>query len=161
MKDLDLFIIRHAIAEADQGLGDAARALTPKGRREFWAHIRKLADRVAVVGIATSPAVRAVQTAEMVALACKIDRVVVRAELDNDSATPESIAGLLDGLKGSWAVVGHNPSLAEALARLLGLDQPEFELKKGAVAALRRRKSAWTLRWYAAPGAKLLRGPGR
>lgn len=153
MKDrrLDVFMVRHAVTEEDQGLGDAARALTPAGRKAFRAHARKLADRIAVDGILTSPAVRAVQTAEILAVACAVDRVVVRAELGADTASAESVAGVLSEMKGAWAVVGHNPSLPAALAHLL---DREMNLKKGAIAALRREEGDWKLRWSAAPGQK-------
>ena len=66
---MDLFLIRHAIAEErGEGLPDAERALTHKGRARFKLVVRSLArsgfrfDRVY-----HSPWLRAVQTAELLA----------------------------------------------------------------------------------------------
>jgi phosphohistidine phosphatase len=136
-------------------MGDAARALTDEGREEMREHARKVATHVRLEGVLTSPAVRAVQTAEILAEACGVEVVKVRAELSIDRASTRSIEALCREVGPGWALVGHNPSMAEALAHLLGRDSaPPF--KKGAVVALKPGASLpWELVWVAAPGRKM------
>ncbi len=64
---MPLLLVRHAVAEDAHPLGDEARALTAEGRAAFRAHARKLARLTPMTGIVTSPLVRAVQTAELLA----------------------------------------------------------------------------------------------
>jgi phosphohistidine phosphatase len=149
-----VLLVRHGKAEDTHPLGDGARALTEEGREDFRSHARKLADELSLEGILTSPLVRAVQTAEILADACGVDQVQVRGELDFQRASPAVLEALCRSVGPRWALVGHNPSLAETLAHLLGLaDPPRF--RKGAVAALRPAATLpWELAWMAAPGRK-------
>jgi phosphohistidine phosphatase len=107
--------------------------------------------------IATSPLVRAVQTAELLAEAFEVDRVVVRRELAPGMASAISLETLARELGPGWALVGHNPSLAELVAHLLGLELGTVRFRKGAVAAIapgRRGELPWTLGWVGSPGHK-------
>jgi phosphohistidine phosphatase len=81
--------------------------------------------------------------------------VRVRAELSIDRASTRSIESLCREVGPGWALVGHNPSLAEALAHLVGHDSvPQF--KKGAVVALKPGAALpWELAGVAAPGRKM------
>jgi phosphohistidine phosphatase len=151
-----VLLIRHGKAEEHHPLGDGARALTADGRDEFREHARKLADDVELEGIMTSPLVRAVQTAEILAEALGVARVVVRGELDFQRAMPEALETLCRSAGPGWALVGHNPSMAETLGHLLGLTEPP-RFRKGGVAALRPSPAGtlpWTMVWMAAPGRK-------
>ncbi len=151
-----VYIVRHGKAEDEHPGGDGHRALTPGGREQFKAHADHLSHRGRITGIVTSPLVRAVQTAELLAAAWGTSQVVVRSELAYDRGTGAGIASVISDLGPGWAIVGHNPSLAEALQKLLGLaDAPR--LRKGSVAALVRAGTAWQLDWMAAPGRKLER----
>ena len=150
-----VYLVRHGKAEDQHPLGDGARALTSEGRREF----RELAEELAAkpgLGlhtIATSPLVRAVQTAEILAEACGVEEVPSHAELEAERATGQTVAALARQLGPGTALVGHNPSLAEALQVLLGLpDTPSF--RKGAVAALLPGTPKWSLVWVVSPGKK-------
>jgi phosphohistidine phosphatase len=150
-----VYLVRHGKAEDHHPLGDGARALTSEGRREF----RELADALAAkpgLGlhtIATSPLVRAVQTAEILAEACGVEEVPSHAALEAERASGQTVAALARQLGPGTALVGHNPSLAEALQVLLGLEEtPSF--RKGAVAALLPGTPKWTLVWVASPGKK-------
>jgi phosphohistidine phosphatase len=154
-RGLELLLVRHGKAEDSHPMGDSARALTDEGREEMREHARKVASHVSLEGILTSPAVRAVQTAEILAEACGVDVVNVRAELSIDRASTRSIEALCREVGPGWALVGHNPSMAEALAHLLGRDSAP-QLKKGAVVALKPGASLpWELAWVAAPGRKM------
>lgn len=157
MIERPILFVRHAKAEDEHPAGDEARGLTAEGREEFRAHARLLAAKTKLVGVVTSPLVRAVQTAEILAEACRLDTVQVRAELAFEKASARAIEEVARAAGPGWALVGHNPSLAEALAFVLGLSgEPRF--RKGAAAALVPGKAfarPWTLTWVAAPGRKI------
>jgi phosphohistidine phosphatase len=146
------YLVRHGAAEDRHALGDDARALTAEGRTELRKLARELASDLELTAIATSPLVRAVQTAEILAEACGVRDIVVRGELSVDGASAAGIERLLRELGAGWALVGHNPSMGEALGRLLGLvDVPSF--RKGAIAALTVSPKA-ALAWVISPGRK-------
>jgi phosphohistidine phosphatase len=147
---LELFVVRHAIAEeraADKE--DASRALTERGRERFGKGVRGLARLgFAFDRIDHSPWLRAVQTAELLTpLLDHAGETRVSAEL----AAPPARA-LLEGLgEGRVALVGHEPWLSELVALLVSGDAGDgagFEFKKGAVAWLEGepRPGAMTLR---------------
>jgi phosphohistidine phosphatase len=117
--------MRHGPAEdrADSGM-DSDRALTPSGRERVRAVARFLHE----VGeeplqIVTSPLVRAVQTAEIVATVSKLsDRegtVSVRRELSPGGGGGGALVASL-AAAGSKRVmlVGHEPDLSELIATL-------------------------------------------
>jgi len=134
-----LYIVRHAEATLRSATTpDASRYLTPKGRLSF----RKIARRVREAGIDpavifTSPLLRAVQTAEILAERLKHEGpVVVTNELlpgFDDRALRSLLAGA--GNPAEAAVVGHEPDLGDLAAMLLSL-RGGFPLRKGAVVAL-------------------------
>ena len=148
-----IFLVRHGRAEDTHPLGDEARALTVEGRREFRELAEDLGDRLGLKGIATSPLVRATQTAELLAAGTGVDRVESRGELAS-GVSPSALVRLARELGDGWALVGHNPGMAEALAQLLGLPEaPRF--RKGAIAALEGVAGGkWQLAWVVSPGRK-------
>lgn len=133
---MDLFLIRHAIAEERRaGLPDDQRALTEKGRTRFELVVRGLArsgfrfDRVY-----HSPWLRAVQTAEL--LAPLNDGPFLPVDGLARPPDPDFFASL-EGQQ--VACVGHEPWMSDALA-LLTIGDPDgswLRFKKGAVAWLR------------------------
>ncbi|RMG19135.1 MAG: phosphohistidine phosphatase [Deltaproteobacteria bacterium] len=134
---MDLFLVRHAIAEPRRpGLPDAARGLTPRGVRRF----RKVVDRLAAMGlrferIYHSPWRRAVETAELLAPLCS-------GPLQSTPALAEPPSAVLfEDLGGEQiALVGHEPFLG-ALATLLVFGDEalgaRIVVKKGGVVWLR------------------------
>ena len=117
--------MRHGPAEdrADSGM-DSDRALTASGRERVRAVAKMLADLgEAPLQIITSPLVRAVQTAEIVAVVSKLgDRegtVAVRRELSPGSGGGVALVTSL-AASGSKRVmlVGHEPDLSELVATL-------------------------------------------
>ncbi len=159
-----ILLVRHARAEETHGLGDAARGLDAKGRLAFRKHAKKLAERTQLVGIATSPLVRAVQTAEILADAFGLPEVVIHRALipgaRTEGAEATRILQLAKELADGWALVGHNPGLALAAARALERPAP-IKLRKGAAVALVPEEGKdgvirWSLAWLAAPGRPLL-----
>ena len=137
-----LYVVRHGIAEdAPDGGDDAARRLTPDGRRKMEEVARGLrALRVAPDVVLTSPLVRAVETAAIVVAALR------------DAPEPRELAGLAsdvaaaDTLKALRAfgrnrhvmIIGHEPNLSNVLALVLtgASDGATIELKKGGCAAV-------------------------
>jgi len=158
-----LYVVRHAIAEdAPEGGDDAARRLTPDGRRKMAEVARGLrALRVAPDVVLTSPLVRAVETARIVVAALR------------DAPEPRELAGLAsdvtpaDTLKALRAfgrnrhvmIVGHEPNLSNVLALLLTgtPDGARIELKKGGCAAVELTafapRGGATLLWLLPPRA--------
>ena len=133
---MDLFLIRHAIAEERRaGLPDAQRALTKKGRTRFEAVVQGL-DRAGFRfdHVYYSPWLRAAQTAEL--LAPNNDGPLIAADGLAQSPQPAFFASL----KGERvACVGHEPWMSDAVA-LLTTGTPDgswLRFKKGGIAWLR------------------------
>lgn len=137
---MDVFIIRHAIAEdARHDAPDAERALTDKGRRRFKAVVESLdALGVQFDQILTSPWRRAAGTAEMLT---RLGGDVVVTDLL--AMTPgEPLLERLHGIPGepaSVACVGHEPWMSELASLLLFGERAaadKIPFKKGGVAWL-------------------------
>ena len=135
---MDLVLWRHAEAqEWLAGCDDLARELTPRGQRQA-ARMASWLDRQLPEGtrIVTSPARRTEQTA--LALGRKF-------KISPELAPDASVAQLLDlvqwsNAKGTVLVIGHQPTLGQTIAQLLGLSAGECAVKKGAVWWLRHRE---------------------
>ena len=136
---MKLYLVRHAEAiERSTTTPDATRYLTTKGRLSF----RKIARQARKAGAApdvifTSPLLRAVQTAEI--LAERLEHkgeVVVARELSPGFDLP-ALRSLLSGAgnPAEAAFVAHEPDLGDLAATLLAL-RGGFPLRKGAVVAL-------------------------
>lgn len=154
---MPLMLVRHAAAEDVHPLGDEARALTAEGRAAFRTHARKLARLTPMAGIVTSPLVRAVQTAEILAEAFGLARVEVHQALQPRANAHKRILHLARELGAGWMLVGHNPSLARAGALALDLDELPDKLRKGTALALHPEGKHFSLAWMASPGRTLLR----
>ena len=135
---MDLILWRHAEAQDwVEGCDDMARELTPRGEKQA-VRMAGWLDRQLPQGtrILVSPARRAEQTALALARKYKI-----RPELFPNG----SVAQLLEcvqwpNAKGTVLVVGHQPTLGQTIAQLLGLEARECAVKKGAVWWLRTRE---------------------
>jgi phosphohistidine phosphatase len=142
--DMDLYVIRHAIAqEASEDLPDTERELTRKGRRRFRAIVRGLdALGIELDRVLYSPWKRAAETAHLLGPIIADRRRDALVPTDALTATPNQ--QLLDlvfahSAAGTVAVVGHEPWLSELIALLVfgdALKSSAFELKKGGVAQL-------------------------
>ena len=135
---MDLVLWRHAEAqEWVDGCDDMARTLTSRGEKQA-ARMANWLDRQLPEGtrILVSPARRSEQTA--IALGRKFK---IRPELGPSC----SVAQLLELVqwptaKGTVLVLGHQPTLGQTIAQLLGLSTTECSVKKGAVWWLRNRE---------------------
>ena len=135
---MDLILWRHAEAiDLDLVGDDMARYLSPRGEKQA-ARMAAWLDRQMPGGarVFSSPAVRAEQTAQALGRKFKISPAIAPL------ATPEQLLELVQWphAKGGVLVVGHQPTLGQVVARLLGLQAEECTLKKGALWWLRYRE---------------------
>ena len=134
---MDLVLWRHAEAhEAPEGGDDLARTLTPRGEKQAarmatWLD-RQLPESTRIL---VSPARRTEQTAAALKRKFKIT-----LDLAPDCSV-EQLLSLVQwpDAKGCILVVGHQPTLGQTIARLMGLNAAECAVKKGAVWWLRSR----------------------
>jgi phosphohistidine phosphatase len=135
---MDLILWRHAEAvDLDLVGDDMTRYLTPRGEKQA-ARMASWLDRQMPAGarIVVSTARRAEQTA--LALDRKFKSSAALAPL----GTPDQLLDVVQWpqAKGCVLVVGHQPTLGQVVARLLGLQASECSVKKGAVWWLRHRE---------------------
>ena len=167
---MDVLVIRHAIAEdwmsfARTGKSDELRPLTPEGRKKMQrsaAGLRAMVPRIDV--LATSPLVRAVQTAEIIAAAYGDLELIQIEELTPAGYSEQLSRWLADQDPDSTiALVGHEPSLSSHVSWLTARSDDAFvEFKKGGTCLLRFYEGVFsggaTLCWMMTP--KQLRGLG-
>ena len=135
---MDLIFWRHAEAEDwTEGCDDMERALTNRGEKQAkrmaaWLD-RQLPEGTRIV---CSPARRCEQTAHALGRKYKL-----RSELAPGSAADDllGVAGWPNG-KSVVLVIGHHPSLGQAISLLLGLQQDSCPVRKGAVLWIRTRE---------------------
>ncbi|MEW6133923.1 MAG: phosphohistidine phosphatase SixA [Pseudomonadota bacterium] len=125
---MELILWRHA--EAEDGLNDLARELTPKGRKQAakmaaWLNTR-LPNGCRVL---VSPAARAQQTAQ--ALQRRIETL---SALAPGAAVKDLLkaAGWPGSDQDCVLIAGHQPDLGRVAAHLLGGQGP-FSIRKGAI----------------------------
>jgi phosphohistidine phosphatase len=159
----ELYVIRHGLAEerSEAWPDDNKRPLTPDGVSRMRKATRGLANLGVTIDIVlTSPLVRARQTAEIVA-----GGLEPRPSLINiDSLAPDgSYAAIIadlekHGRRQRIALVGHEPSIGDLAARLIG-SRHALEFKKGAICRIDLDEvppvSPGDLRWMLTP--KILR----
>lgn len=135
---MDLILWRHAEAqEWLEGCDDMARSLTSRGEKQA-ARMANWLDRQLPEGtrIFVSPARRCEQTAQALGRKYKL-----REELAPAASADQLLALVQWPLaKGTVLVVGHQPTLGQTIAQLLGLSATECAVKKGAVWWLRNRQ---------------------
>ncbi len=136
---MHLFLVRHAKAvERSFDIPENNRFLTPEGRDRF----RDTAKKLRMKGmqpdvIASSPLVRAVQTAEILAESLTFSGPLPVDETLAPGFDREGLMKLLGRHPGvsALACVGHEPDLSDLGCELLQTPGA-FTLKKGAVLAL-------------------------
>lgn len=142
---MDLILWRHAEAHdhPDALLGrqgdtqDLARRLTPRGEKQAVRMAAWLDRQLpAAARVLCSPAQRTEQTALALGRKFKVCDVLA------PGADPQAVLALAQWPHGKWpvVVVGHQPSLGQVIARLMGLAEADCPVKKGAVWWLRQRE---------------------
>jgi phosphohistidine phosphatase len=163
---VNLLVIRHAVAEdretfAEQGKDDSLRPLTDDGRRKMQRAARGIQSMVPSVGvIATSPFVRATQTAQVVGKVYRAAAIIPVDALTPD-ADPRDFLAWLDNQDSvaPVAAVGHEPHLGSLVWWLLTGERAEerIRLRKGGACLLdfddRPRAGSAALVWSIPPSA--------
>ena len=125
---MDLLLWRHA--EAEDGEDDMKRQLTSRGEKQArdmakWLRTHQPKN----LRIIASPAVRTQQTVEALKLPFETHRKIgpeaCVSELIAASGWPQA--------SGSVLIVGHQPSLGRLASLLLGGEEAEWTIKKGAL----------------------------
>jgi phosphohistidine phosphatase len=141
-----VYLVRHARAEP-HAADDASRRLTPEGRERFLRLLGGLRDRLRIARVVASPYLRARETAELL---CRITGAPLEedARLASGASEGDELLALVRAAAPGTAFVGHNPELAEAVARAAGKD---VEVTPGAVAELAVDGRAVRLAWIETP----------
>jgi phosphohistidine phosphatase len=142
MSKIDVYLLRHEAA--DDAPYDDHRALTGEGR----ARMRRTGALFAVEMrrldvIYTSPLVRAVQTAEILAGAIGFDEPLLVAPELAQPPTLDALVRLVDDTHAATrgvALVGHEPILGALVGRLLG--GPSHAFARGEIVALERDRAS-------------------
>jgi phosphohistidine phosphatase len=134
---MDLILWRHAEAEDPRdGLDDLQRALTARGEKQA-ARMAAWLDHVLPDGtrVLCSPARRCEQTAQALGRKFRL-----RQELAPGASAEEVLAtAQWPDARHPVLIVGHQPTLGEMVASLLGISTGECPVRKGAAWWLRRR----------------------
>jgi phosphohistidine phosphatase len=133
---MELILWRHADAEESNPRGDLARRLTRKGVKQAERMARWLRPRLeGKWRVVVSPAVRALETVAPLDTPYEV-RDTVSTGADSHSVLAE--AGWPEG--GQVIVVGHQPTLGQVAARLLGAGSGEVSVRKGSILWFAMRK---------------------
>jgi phosphohistidine phosphatase len=134
---MDLILWRHA--EAEDGTPDHARKLTSKGIKQA----RKIAAFLhqhlpGEHRILVSPSTRTQQT-----VAALTDHFTLAPTIAPGASAQDVLqAAHWPNAKGSVLVVGHQPTLGEVAAQLLGCESSSLNIKKGALWWFRHREDS-------------------
>ncbi len=137
---MKLYLMRHGPAEERAASGlDGDRALTVSGRERVRAVANVLVEKgEAPAHVLASPLVRAVQTAEIVAIVTALgslsEAVEVRRELSPSGDALPWVHDLASGGRKRTLLVGHEPDLSSLVWALVGRFERSFE--KAMVVAL-------------------------
>ena len=165
-----LLVVRHGAAEdkdefARTGRSDDLRPLTADGKRDMREATRGLRNVVPKIDVlATSPLVRAIETAEILGTAYEREYVVVD-ELRPDSPYGDFARWAREHAKKDVvAIVGHEPHLSGLVSWFLaGATTTFLDLKKGAACLIEiddaPSAASAMLLWSMTP--RQLRGIGR
>ena len=137
---MDIFLLRHGIAEdPNPAEGDAARALTPEGRRRLR-EVLEVARRAEVKPslILASPLKRAIQTAEIAAKTLDYKGEILRTRVLLPESIAEDVWQEIRGLRTeeSLLLAGHEPLFSSVAAYLLGDPSVRVDFKKGGLMKL-------------------------
>ena len=123
---MEIILWRHA--DAEDGADDMARRLTSKGEAQAAAMAKWLRRHLpAAYTLLASPARRAQQTAEALQAAIQTEPALA------PGASVEKILEICRKQRGLVIVVGHQPDLGRAAARLIANAHAEWSIEKGAI----------------------------
>ncbi len=139
-----IFLVRHAKAEKNADIPDAARTLDSRGKAEIAEMTDRLRGRIKPDVVISSTAIRAIETAVALAKGLGVDGngIMKRQALyDRPEDALESIFKSLAAKYDSAAIVGHNPSMSALASRFA----PEFrdDLPTCGIVGIAFGVSAW------------------
>ena len=121
---MEILLWRHA--DAEDGADDMARRLTPKGEQQAAAMAKWLrAHLPGQYTLLASPALRAQQTASALGMPITDKSLAPGASVADITGAAQRHGGLV-------IIVGHQPDLGGAAAKLAGADG-EWHVEKGAI----------------------------
>ena len=155
---MELYILRHGIAEDHNAGGDERRALTDEGRRK----LRRVLERAEMAKvepslILSSPFTRARQTAELAAEVLRYNKKIVEIEALIPESAPEKVWEEIRERRQENAILlaSHEPLLSSTIAWLLGTPTMQVDMKKGALARIDvdrfGPRAQGVLRWLLTP----------
>jgi phosphohistidine phosphatase len=151
---MELFVIRHAIAELigkENEFSDEKRVLTVEGRNRMREVVKGLVKLgVELDLIITSPLARAVQTAEIVATGVGLSKKEIKqsGNLAPGASAEHLFAEIKSYAVEAIALIGHQPDLGGLIARIIQSSRGtlSIQLKKGSVCFLNVTETVPTLR---------------
>jgi len=137
---MNLYLIRHGDAEPiSPAKSDNKRELTSKGKEsirkaaEGWKKIIKSIDV-----IASSPLLRAVQTAEIVAAVLNYKEKIITDKRINSGCKLEDLIDFVRSFdEDDIAIIGHEPDMSRHLSALVSSSGMYAEFKKGSIAKIK------------------------
>ncbi len=162
--EYELTLMRHgsAVMRGSEGFSDdAKRPLTPQGKKKM----KEIAGGLAAMGfqadwVISSPLVRAVETAEIVAESLRAGVPMDFCDALRPGGSAEELISFLakQGNRRRVLVVGHEPDLSSMVARLIGAGRhANLAFKKGGCCLIAFRefppKSPGQLVWWLTPRA--------
>lgn len=142
-----VILVRHGKASHDDiSIADVRRPLTAEGRKRTKRIARYLADKnIGIEKLITSPAVRAFETAKILACELEISPADFIIEKSIYEAVPDQIFNMLYSLPGEVnrvMIVGHNPALY--LFAVQYMQTPVDSLPTSGVISLEFDTEKWT-----------------
>jgi phosphohistidine phosphatase len=136
---MNIYLIRHGDSEKSYlAKSDFARKLTPEGIEQVksaasgWKSLIKSFDY-----IVTSPLIRALQTAELVAEVFGYKNQIIVEKKISSGSTTEELAEVANSLnKENIAFVGHEPDFSTHVSNLTSNSGTNIDFKKGAIAKI-------------------------
>jgi len=156
---MKLFLIRHTEAidyETESVRTDESRFITPNGRRISLSVFKTLRDDLSdLEKIFTSPLIRAVQTAEILASSLKYKNDVEIANELSPNSDHDKLIKLIrrNAIFKSIALVGHEPMLGKLALEITKIETLPFEFKKNGVCYIdyNTETGQGQLKWYFDP----------
>lgn len=136
---MNLYLVRHADAEKTQpGKKDEDRKLSKEGKERIqgvanqWFYFIKKLDL-----ICTSPFIRAVETAEIIAKCFEYKGEIIRDNLLAAGSYTKDLIQLINSLQGEdILIVGHQPDLSEHVSNFISSNGALVDFKKAAIAKI-------------------------
>jgi len=130
---MEIYLLRHAIAEDAAGRPDAERALTAEGRDRLRRVLKRARQAdVAPSLILASPYRRALETAEIAAETLGYEDRPLHSKALLPDASPHELWDEIRTHRGEHAILlaSHEPLMSAAAAFLLGCPSLQVEMKK-------------------------------